>query len=359
MEAIPILNIYYLLCYAWNRLEEANVVDVSSEDATSLLNLFARVLVSGTRHLLIRGLDRGYIDHKEGIRGVKGKIDFSSTIKRQLMVNSKLCCSFDELSYDVLHNQILKSTITKLANSANVDKDKREELADIDRRLRAINDLPLSATLFSRVQLHRNNAFYGFLMDVCEMIYNYYLVSEESGDSRFRDFIRDKDKMPKLFEEFVRNFYKTEINKNYDGYSVIGAEYIDWDASEKKGSDIAFLPKMLTDVSIKTPSEYLIIDTKFYKDIMAGRYDDKVRSDNLYQLFAYLKNITKRGESYRRCRGVLLYPTVKQDVDLRYEIQGHEIQIRTIDLSKPWRQIHRDLLKLVDIRMEAEKTCPF
>ena len=58
---IPILNIYYLLCYAWNKLEESGLVDVKTEDSTTLLDLFARVLISGTTHILKRGLDRGYI----------------------------------------------------------------------------------------------------------------------------------------------------------------------------------------------------------------------------------------------------------------------------------------------------------
>jgi len=52
---IPILNIYYLLCYAWNQLEESEIVNVNTEDSTTLLDLFARVLVSGTNHILKRG----------------------------------------------------------------------------------------------------------------------------------------------------------------------------------------------------------------------------------------------------------------------------------------------------------------
>ena len=70
IDDIPIRNIYYLLLYAWNRLEEAEVVAVSTENETSLLNLFARVLISGMRHLLRRGLDRGYIPFQEDLRGI-------------------------------------------------------------------------------------------------------------------------------------------------------------------------------------------------------------------------------------------------------------------------------------------------
>ena len=37
---IPILNIYYLLCYAWDRLREGQIVDVSALDSHDLSNLF-------------------------------------------------------------------------------------------------------------------------------------------------------------------------------------------------------------------------------------------------------------------------------------------------------------------------------
>jgi len=55
---IPIQNIYYLLCYAWDKLEEKEIVDVEPLDSTSLADLFARVLINGTNHLLKRGFDR-------------------------------------------------------------------------------------------------------------------------------------------------------------------------------------------------------------------------------------------------------------------------------------------------------------
>jgi 5-methylcytosine-specific restriction enzyme subunit McrC len=42
---IPIQNIYYLLCYAWNKLEERDIVDVKGIETTELCDLFAKVLI--------------------------------------------------------------------------------------------------------------------------------------------------------------------------------------------------------------------------------------------------------------------------------------------------------------------------
>jgi 5-methylcytosine-specific restriction enzyme subunit McrC len=55
---IPIENIYYLLCYAWNKLDEKERVNVSIDDKTELLDLFAKILINATKMLLKRGIDK-------------------------------------------------------------------------------------------------------------------------------------------------------------------------------------------------------------------------------------------------------------------------------------------------------------
>jgi 5-methylcytosine-specific restriction enzyme subunit McrC len=62
---IPISNLYYLLCYAWNRLEENNFVEIEALPRQDLPNLFARVLINGVKRLLRQGVDRVYIDHAQ------------------------------------------------------------------------------------------------------------------------------------------------------------------------------------------------------------------------------------------------------------------------------------------------------
>lgn len=350
IDRIPIRNIYYLLLYAWNRLEEAEIVDVSIESATNLLNLFARVLTGGTQHLLKRGMDRGYMPLQEELHGIRGKVNFSLTLKRQLMANAILACEFDDLSYNVFHNRILKTILASLSTSPDVDQSLRSDLADLCRRLGTIEDVSLCAAIFRRVSLHRNNTLYGFLMDVCEMIYRYYLASEAAGKEKFRNLIRDEEKMPQVFEDFIRNFYRIELEGRFSGFQVKGSEIIHWDVEAPKSEDEKYLPAMVTDISIKTPGGYMIIDTKYYKNTLQAHYNKKIHSANLYQLFSYLKNAEAKGPGYRKCKGVLLYPTVQQNLDLNYEIKGHRISIKTLDLARQWQSIHTDLLNVVGVK---------
>ena len=73
---VPVRNIYYLLCYAWDHVREGETVDVGSEQFGGLVDLFAKVLNEGVSRLVSRGLDRDYLVVHEDVRGLKGKTRF-------------------------------------------------------------------------------------------------------------------------------------------------------------------------------------------------------------------------------------------------------------------------------------------
>ncbi len=111
---ISIQNIYYLLCYAWNRLEEGAVADVEPVTSTRLVDLFAKVLAGGVYYLIRRGFDRDYLPYSEDTATLRGKIDFASSLKRNPLAKGHARYDFDELDYNVLHNRIIKTTVSRL-----------------------------------------------------------------------------------------------------------------------------------------------------------------------------------------------------------------------------------------------------
>jgi len=347
---IPIQNIYYLLCYAWNRLEERDIVDVTGIDSTNLADLFARVLIGGLGHLLKRGFDRGYIEFGEETRCLKGKFLFNPTIKRNLLIKAQVTCGFDELSYNVLHNQILKATIAALISIDDVDSGLKNQLIGLYRKLHEIDDIRLSPECFSRVQLNRNNAFYDFLLKICALIYDNLLASEDPGKSKFRDFLQDETRMAQLFEDFVRNFYKLEAS----GYRV-GREDIYWYAKALDDPSAAYLPKMITDISIEGEESKVVIDTKYYREALQKHYDqEKIHSQHIYQIFAYLKGLELRGGINQHCTGVLLYPTAGRDIHLCTMLDPkHKLIIHTLNLNQDWKLIHDDLKHLLQESHDA------
>jgi 5-methylcytosine-specific restriction enzyme subunit McrC len=214
-EEIPIANIYCLLCYAWDVLEEKETLaDVGALDSTPLLDLFARVLVNGTRRLRRRALDRGYLPREDEIPGVRGKLLVTQTLRRNLLRHGRTACAWDELEYDTLPNRLLKSTLQRLHDAEELDPDTRADVRDLLRWLAPVRTIELHAEHFRRVQLHRNNRIYAFLLHICEFVHKHWLPAEHGGARRFRDFVRDG--LPDLFENFVFNFYRHELPTGWD-----------------------------------------------------------------------------------------------------------------------------------------------
>lgn len=341
---IPIENIYYLLCYAWDKLEEGKKVDVSSSDYEELIDLFARVLVNGCNNLFKRGLDRDYLETTEEYIGIKGRIDFKESLIKNTFKQGRAVCRFDKFDHDVLQNQLLKATLLRLAKVENLDKDLKRKVWNCYVRFDDTCDIGVDLSLFAKVRIHRNNSFYDLLLKISQLIIENTVLNEKSGDYHFKEFIGSEQVMANLFESFVRNFYKKEQFQ----YTV-RREDIEWDAFPIGNSSKNFLPKMQTDISLESKNRKIIIDTKYYVNALISRYNnEKFRSENLYQLYSYLRNIeTKAGHELNpTCEGVLLYPTVDYCLNETFDIGSHRLRIRTLDLNTNWQNIKKGLLSI-------------
>lgn len=339
---IPIQNIYYLLCYAWNKLEESEVIDVKAIDSTELIDLFAKVLSNGLARLLKQGLDRYYIEHEDSIAGIKGKLNLSETIKQNILPLGKTVCIYDEFDYNVLHNQVLKTTINKLLRTKNLDSLLKDELHKLYIKLPPISEIIIRKAHFKQIRLHRNNYHYDFILKVCQILNENLFIDESKGYYKFIDFTREEKAMARLFEAFARNFYKLETDFN------VSCDSIAWQFLSENPDDIEMLPTMLTDITLQKGNKKIIIDTKYYKEAFKTRYEkQKINSSNLYQLFAYLKNQENDLELTRNCEGILLYPSIHHDFEHTFKYENHKIRVMSINLNQDWKQIRSDLLKIV------------
>jgi 5-methylcytosine-specific restriction enzyme subunit McrC len=64
-------------------------------------------------------------------------------------------------------------------------------------------------------------------------------------------------------------------------------------------------------------------------------------------MYTYLRSQEHRSDKYRSSSGILLYPTVNQNVSEEVDLQGHKLMIRTVDLSRPWQEIATLLVDLI------------
>jgi 5-methylcytosine-specific restriction enzyme subunit McrC len=342
MAKIPIRNIYYLLSYAWDLLEEAETLAVDTEDLPSGVDLLARLLTSGTQRLLKRGMDRGYIAQSDVLTTLRGRVDFSISSRRLLLQQAKAHCDFEDFLPDLLHNQVLKAALLALSACMDLGSRQRSEIHSVLRRMEGISAIRLRKAHFGQVRLHRNNAHYRLLMHLCELAYDNLLVNEQTGETAFRDFIRDEPQMAKLFEAFVSNFYQRETE-----FEIRTQERIPWDTPVPN----ELLPEMHADAVIRGQGRVLVVECKFYGEtLQAGYYSDKpkLRSAHLYQLSSYIRHLESVNQG-PQVEGLLIYPTVGVKVFTDLVLSGQRVRACTIDLGDAWEVIQIQMHKALSL----------
>jgi len=339
---IPVRNVYYILCYAWKHAQELDTADLSEAQPATLPDLLGHVLAGSVSRLLSHGLDREYITREEEVPGVRGKLDISTTVKRNLKPRARTYCRFDDLDYDILSNRIIKATLRELARTEGLAADIRKRVSRLYRKLDAISDIELRTGHFRRVHIHRNNRLYDFVLHLCRIIHDSVTVDERTGRKRFHDFTEDEARMGALFEDFVREFYRRE-QKNYR----VASPRLSWRDAQGSPADLERLPIMRTDVVLSSAERTVILDAKFYREALAGQHGKRVRSGHLYQIFAYLENWDGSEVGAPLPEGMLLYPVVKRPFAYDYTLRGKHVRIRSIDLDQDWRKIQADMLALI------------
>ena len=351
---IPVKNLFYLLSYVWDVNWELEWTAINADQSADALNLLTKILTISTDRLIKRGLDRGYKDVSEEIFGVRGRIDIARTVKRNGFANSKLTCNFEELSHSVIHNQIIKTTLLNLSKTEGLDKNLREEVLDLMHRLQIVEPIRLSQNVFSKVRYHSNISNYRLPVSVSKLIYDQLLPSQEKGKYQFVSITEEK--LYAIFEKFVFKYYEKHLNQT--SYTGIKRDLLTWQNTYFVEGLDDFLPIMKTDVSLFNDSSKLVVECKFYESALQSRKIDgkdlkaTFISNHLFQLFAYLKNLeVKDGKPIS---GLILYPENGKKISSSYNMHGHKILIKTIDLNTSAQEINDAMLAcLVSFRSVA------
>ncbi|GLC89783.1 5-methylcytosine restriction system specificity protein McrC [Lysinibacillus piscis] len=338
-SSIPIKNVYYMLCYAWNHLEEKDAIQVMRGDEKDMKHLLTRILLARLPSLIKRGLYQEYREQTDTLATLRGKLQFQPSLHQMTFRQAKMVCDYDELDQNIVHNQIIKATLQALLTCSAIEKSIKNEILPIFKLFAQIDTIVLSHQVFQQLQFYRHNRHYRFILKICQYLMESLLLHEEGQDSQFADFEREPRAMARLFEDFVRQFYKQELR----GFKVY-RENITWQAT---GENLYYLPIMQTDISLENESRKIIVDTKYYQHTLSTYYDaEKVKSVNLYQLYAYLANLIV--PENKIVEGILLYPqTTTEELSLSYNINHYSLKVMTVDLNQEWSAIHQRLLTIV------------
>ena len=342
-KGIPIKNVYYMLTYAFRELRKNNYANIKKEDFDNIQDMFAEILYEGMSHQLKQGLHREYILRTETIPTLKGKLDFNGTIRNRIRQKTLLSCEHDELSENNIFNQIIKTTAVILMREKGVKSSRKRKLKSIIPFLSCVDEVNPFTIKWSTLRYQRNNQTYKMLLNICYFVLDGMLMTTETGEYRMTSF--SDENMSKLFEKFVLEFFRYH-------HKTLSANprMISWDVDYDRSPVIGLLPAMKTDITLQKGPKTLIIDAKYYGGSMQYYQGNaSIHSDNLYQIFAYVKNYDKTSSG--NVLGMLLYAKTKEEISPNLEalIGGNKFYVRTLDLNCDFLAIKKQLDSIADI----------
>jgi len=326
--------------------------DIGLVDSPDLPNLLAGALVNSCKRILRKGLDRGYQTRTIHTRSPRGQILMNDMIKQQSFNQGRAICDVDEFTPDIIHNQIIKETLRRLAISPSIETGIKHELRLVHSMFNPISPIRLTTRHFGKVQLSRQTVHYALPINICEFIHQAMLPDESGEGSRFSNILEDKIKMSTIFEKFLLGFCENHLS---DFRSTFERFY--WDSESIGNSDIKLIPQLETDLSLfgkgSRSGEIIIADAKYYTQALKGRSfegrkgQDKISTNHLAQLSTYLAHYELRYPN-KKTSGMLIYPENKRRIRESFKMLGRKIDIVTVDLSASWQNIHKELIELFE-----------
>lgn len=334
---IRIQNIYYMLSYAFQVLNEQGYKQVAAEEFDNVAELCAAILIKGVSLQIKRGLGKEYVLQSESLSSLRGKIDISTSVKQQSMLKKQLVCNYDEFSVNSYMNRIIRTTMDVLVRSG-ISKDRKKQLRKLLIYFSEVE--PLSRDSINwKLQFNKNNQTYQMLISVCYLILKGLLQTTSDGSTKLMDFL-DEQRMCRLYEKFILEYYRKEHPE-----IRASASQIPWDTDDDYRE---MLPVMQSDIMLKKGEKTLVIDAKYYSHTMQKQYDvNTLHSGNMYQIFTYVKNLDT--ERTGNVSGMLLYAKTDEVVlpNNEYKMGGNAISVKTLDLDCDFNEIKAQLDDIV------------
>ena len=287
-----------------------------------------------------RGLVNDYTPHTELTNEPHGHIDIARSIKQGTVNRGKLFCDFEMYDSLTYQNSIINSVIRSMIECSELNKANRSELKVFSSRMNNIPTVPLANIKWNLAEYRGRSKEYRMALKICRL-FTEALLPSDGGSRLMKGFISSLQEH-KLFEEFVRGYFKIEYPEIFDK-----TRWMEWAVT---GESSDFLPGMEMDLLLKKGNRVLIVDTKYYGSILSGRKSQNVlNSSNLYQINAYIQNRQFYNPD-EEISGMLLYAKASDDFNSCHnDLLGHRIYSWALDCDGDWSEIDARLRMVAEI----------
>ncbi len=336
-----------MLVYAWSHYKPEQLKLFGREDYQKPTDFLSALLCQSVNENIVHNLATDHQRTTERLRTVRGRIELGKTLLSPDWKAGVVVCNHPVVAVDTLENQLIKATLRQVSVSTKLGKAEKAEAKRLCSKLGSVSDIGLTRSAFRRTSIDRSMRRYRFPLSLCELLLDETMAGENEGKSWFANYIRDEVAMRRLFEAFVAGLLR---------HKMIGRVEVGSKRFSPYGLDIwtgssSLIPSMRTDVTVKSRSKIVIIDTKYTPKIFQEHYGNKtIRSEHFYQAQAYAEHSCAHFPKHQ-VSAIVLYPRAGIDLHLDFTANGRAYTFKTIDLSQDWKQIEEDIFSLVKDRV--------
>lgn len=281
---------------------------ISTKKGFPILEVYISNYINGVEQLVLGGLKKNYAFVEENHTFLKGKLDISKQITKNVANKAKFAIKFNKYIEDIPQNRILVTTLRKLMNDSHSTTNK----ARINTLLTLMCDIPSSTNIENDLMIagasNRLFSSYDYLIKWSSQFLLNKGFTTFSGNCVNQSLLFQAER---LFEDFVAYLFKKYApSHNVDAQNT---RYFLVDRHNGKGM-FSIRPDILVETDERAQDhECIIIDTK-WKVIDSTKPDKHYLLDmkDMYQLYAYGQKY-QLGETTKRQRKVtpklvLIYP---------------------------------------------------
>ena len=345
---IPIKNVWLLILYASEvyKTSEDKFLNVE-ENPDDLYTIILELLCDQFDRNIAKGLSSNYVTRSENLTRVRGSINFLTTESKMLMQRGQVNCSYDELTLDIPRYQYVLMTLKNALFLKGIAGLKGRIIQNIN----ILEGLGVTCQFRQNYEL-KSDRFGHFdyseqaLLQTCQLLNELKIPTMQKGNHLLPNLEEMSEEwLRKLFEKAIYGFYLNNLPVTL--WNVSHNKKLQW-KFEPDSIAPDMMPQMEADIILKNKQteKITIIDTKFNKILVRNRFGNKkYRNSYIYQIYAYLRSQEENGYPVFQ-RGVLLHPSVGDQIADKVNIQGYSLEFQTVDLTATAKEIKARLMEL-------------
>jgi 5-methylcytosine-specific restriction enzyme subunit McrC len=250
----------------------------SFAEQSDIMEIFIAIFAEKVFHAYSRQMNREYISIAENSNFIKGRIDFSANLRKNIIRKDLHIVNFQSFEHDNILNNIIKTMCIKLLR-LTVNADNKKNLKRALVFLDDAREIALSKDLFDNVKFTRLNMPFKPVFEMAKMFFYNLTPQSYQGDDTICSFLIPLNELFELYLYKLFEAFGDKIRTLYQNTNIF-AQSVNNDFRMKIRPDI---------ILEKDKKLILIADAKYKNPGYENGIYANINQADIYQIFAYSK----------------------------------------------------------------------